>query len=220
MTAQLAEVSDWIACDIRKAAVANALACVDLRAADPNTHDALLALLGPPPRGGAWDLAHAYHYDAATGQTRGVSTCGLVAVGLLRRVIDLSMWDGPYREWPTPYRGLDVVSALSQLGITLGARRPAGEPSAPGDVICIRPGGPMTTHVLTVVARETGTLISVDGGQVDGSIEDWRGLQRTRLCRRVESALRVVWSLDIDRLAAALPRATWLVPVGADIALQ
>ena len=209
----MTEVLDWIDCDIRLAMVANADACSDLRAADPATCDEFRALLGPPARGLEWDLAHAYSY--ANGVTHGVSTCGLVAAGLLRRVIDLSAWDAPYREWAHPYHGLDVVSALGELGLACDARRVAGDRPQPGDVVCIGEG--LATHVMTAIAWDGGTLVSVDGGQVDEPSDDPRGLQRTRTCRRGWSRLSIVWVLDLDRLAATLPRASWTVPDGADI---
>jgi hypothetical protein len=199
--------------DVRRAMLANALSVTDLRAAIQEQEPKFRALLGPAPLNARWDLSRPFRCTrTATGGylTEGVSTCGLVCSGLLRRVIDLSAWSGSYWDWKAPYHRLDVVSALTQLGHETGARRPAGERARPGDPVCI--GSGLQTHVLTAAGWNGEYLLSVDGGQIDDAAH--RFLQRTRACKRLWDALRVAWVLDLDVLARKLPLATWTLPVG------
>jgi len=157
------------------------------------------------PRGAKWDLEHPFSVKQVDGkwQTTGVSTCGLVAVGILCRAgVPLSWMSDPYWRWGDPqkpnggaYRGLDVVSCLSLLGSSLGARRTAGVYPQPGDIVCI--GNGLATHVLTVVSVDGYYVWSVDGGQVDQS-DGY--LQCVKLLRRDWRGLRVQWVLDPTRL--------------------
>lgn len=168
--------------------------------------EAFAALL---PQAATWReaLRVPYRYDASTGRTSGVSTCGLVAVGILIRAGIHLPWDQePYWRWSDPVRhtvlrGLDVVSCLSQLGISAGARRPSEVYPQPGDVVCI--GSGLRTHVLTVVSVDGHYVWSVDGGQV----EPTKGLQCVKLLRRDWRGIRVQWVLD--------PSALWLLDPAA-----
>jgi hypothetical protein len=150
--------------DMRKVMVANALAIRDIEAGDPRTIGLFQDLLGPP---GYWPLNKPY------GQG-GISTCAMVALGLLRRLgaDNVDIRDG-YAD--------DIGSGLN-VAINWARRlmpRPAwirfipGLQPEPGDIIQVL--GPM--HVATCIGWETapdGTLlcVSVDGGQVGA-----RGLQ-------------------------------------------
>ena len=161
------------------------------------------------PRGAKWDLARpfAVKRDGTKFATVGVSTCGLIAVGILCRAgVPLSWMSDQYWRWQDPqlpdrgaYRGLDVVSCLSLLGARLGARRAAGVYPEPGDIVCI--GNGLATHVLTVVSGDGHYVWSVDGGQVDQA----NGyLQCVKLLRRDWRGLRVQWALDSSELARRL----------------
>lgn len=184
---------------VRDRMVSEALSVQGYRAADPQMLPLFRELLGP----GSWDLARPYQCTrTADGgyRTSGVSTCGLVAAGLLRRVVSLP-WDGfPYWHYPAPYAGLDIVSALSLLGQLTGSRRAAGQRPVPGDAVCI--GSGLSTHVFTVVDDDGRTITSIDGGAVDDAAHGF--LQRVRLTRRQWPGPRVVWVLDLDRLHAVL----------------
>lgn len=157
------------------------------------------------PRGARWDLARpfAVKKDGAKIATVGVSTCGLIAIGILCRAgVPLTWMEDQYWRWQDPqapdrgaYRGLDVVSCLSLLGSRLGARRAAGVYPQPGDVCCI--GGGLATHILTVVSVDGHYVWSVDGGQVDQA-EGY--LQCVKLIRRDWRGLRVQWVIDPSRL--------------------
>jgi hypothetical protein len=189
--------------DIRNRIVSEAMACEDYRAAIPETRQQFRDLLGPPPKGASWDLSVPFSCRKVDGKyiTRGVSTCGLVAAGILRRAGFRLPWSGyPYWQAPAPYRGLDIVSCLSQLGAMTKARGPAGERPEPGDVVCI--GSGLATHVLTVVGWEGDVMVSVDGGQVDAAAHSY--LQRVKVCRRKWGVPRIVWVLDAVELYAAL----------------
>ena len=193
--------------EIRDRIVSEAMACVGYSAADPDTRDAFRDLLGPPPKGASWDLSRPFRVTrTATGgyMTQGVSTCGLVAAGILRRALFRLPWNGsPYWQAPAPYRGLDIVSCLTLLGQRTGARRPAGERPEEGDVVCI--GSGLATHVLTVVGWEDDVMVSVDGGQVEPAARGY--LQCVRICRRRWGVPRVVWVMDTVQVYAALEAA-------------
>ena len=188
---------------LRMVATANALSIRDARAAIDM--EAFRALLPPAGRGAVWDLSRPFSCRKVDGkyQTRGVSTCGLVASGLLSRVVKLPWEHSPYWQYPAPYVGLDIVSCLSLLGSKTSSRR-KGRP-LPGDVVCI--GSGLVTHVLTCTGWDGDYLLSVDGGQVDDAAHGY--LQRVKLCRRHWPSLRVVWVLDLERLAQACARAEW-----------
>lgn len=178
--------------------VQEALAVQDLRAAIDR--DAFRELLGPPPRGAAWDIDRPFSCKKVGTRyvTQGVSTCGLVSSEIMARAGVPLPWNGcPYWESPGPYRGLDIVSELSLLGQLTGTRCSAPQP---GFVACI--GSGLGTHVLTIVGVDGDTVTSVDGGQID----DWahKYLQRVKLCTRQWSSKRVNWIIDTERLQQAL----------------
>lgn len=170
--------------------------------------DAFRALLGPPPKGSKWDLSVPFSCRLVDGHyvTRGVSSCGLVAVGILRMAGMPLPFTGPYWRWPPPYTGLDVVSALSRLGQIAACVRAPGAMPVPGDMVCI--GSSLSTHVFTVVDWDGSTMISVDGGQIDDTAHGY--MQRVKVCRRGWPR-QIVWCIDVDRLLASLQGASPVV---------
>jgi hypothetical protein len=181
--------------EIRDRIVSAALEVADYRAACDEAQ--FRELLGTPPRGATWDLARPYRFvrlDSGGFRTEGTSCCGLVAVGILRRAGIALPFVGDYWRWPG-FEGLDVVSALSKLGLDAGARK-TGRPEA-GDVVCI--GSSLSTHVFCCIGWEGEVCVSVDGGQVDDTAH--RYLQRVRVCRRPWPR-PVVWVIDAVSLAA------------------
>lgn len=180
--------------------VSQAMLVKDLRAAIDT--QLFRDLLGPAPQGAKWDLGVPFSCKIVNGKyvTRGVSTCGLVAAGILRNAGVALPWNG-YSYWasPRPYRGLDIVSELTLLGQLSFAR--VGKP-LPGCVACI--GSGLGTHVLTIVDVQGDTVTSVDGGQIDDYAHGY--LQRVKLCTRQWSAKRVAWIIDPSRIGT-----TWTV---------
>ncbi len=148
--------------DRRKALIANALSVVDLEAGDPERKPLFEELLGPVQ--GRWDLGRPYKYvNLGDGKfrTEGVSTCGLVAEGLQRRVgLDLAALYAPF----VPGH---AVSRMVQFATTCKAWRAPGPDRRPrpGDYLVVGRG--LATHVRTVIGWDGDTCISVDGGQVD-----------------------------------------------------
>lgn len=211
--------------DLRQAAIANALWATNLRCADPTQQPLFRTLIGKPGRYHGtpvpWDLDHMFRLPKQGKPGQGVSSCGIIGSGLLDRLIALP-WAGCwYWEYPKPYRlanggGMDIVSCLGLLGDRCGAKRARGERGRPGDPFCM--GSGYATHVGTIIDDDGTYLWSVDGGQIDSIKDDpsGRALQRTRTVKRLWDAIPLVWVLDLEKLAAKLPRATWVVPEGWD----
>jgi len=163
--------------DMRRASISNAISIIGVEAADPRTRPIFEDLLGPP-RGG-WGL------DKPYGQG-GVSTCSMVALGLLRRLgVDcLDIMDGYADDIGTGFRvarnfGLQLLPRPAWVTPTHDMR------PEPGDMIDLRPraGGDPSNHTETVIGwEETGgqlMVVAVAGGQVGQ-----RGLQAIRKVRR------------------------------------
>ncbi len=164
--------------DMRKAMVANALSVIDVEAGDPRTRPILDDLLGPP-RGGWW-------LDKPYG-AGGVSTCSMVALGLLRRlgVACPDIMDGYADDIGSGFR---VARDFGRMLLP----RPAwilpihGLRPDPGCVIDLRPkpgARDPSNHTEVVVGwEELGgqtQIVCVAGGQVGV-----RGLQAIHLVRR------------------------------------
>lgn len=150
--------------DMNRAMVANALSVRDVEAGDPRTRSILEDLLGPP-RGG-WAL----HKPFGAG---GVSTCSMVARGLLERLgAALASVRAPY----VPGAGLSHVRRDAR------ALRPrpawitpiAGMLPAPGSIVDLKPrpnARDRSNHTETIVCWKQapdGALLyeAIAGGQV------------------------------------------------------
>lgn len=170
--------------ELREAFIWEALSAVGLEAGNPKTRAAFEQLLGPVPGGGRWDLDRPFRMwrDKVTGKwrTEGISTCAMVAVGLMRRMQP----DAP--AVMAPYHAGDGLEDLIRFAKECGAwqepvrgsdLRPEG-----GDIIQVV--DPM--HVLAGVRWNGDLLTSVDGGQ-----RGLKGLQAVKQCERL-------WHYDDD----------------------
>lgn len=159
--------------DMREVMRANALSVVGLHGGTRETVDLFQHLLGPSTswRYGIWPLAKPYGAG-------GISTCAMVALGLLRRAgADCEdIRDGYHDDLGT---GLRVAKSWAR-SLT---PRPAWIMPIPG----LRPGvgdvvqvlGPM--HVATVIGWDGDVCVTVDGGQAHPD----DGLQCIAVRRRV-----------------------------------
>ena len=161
--------------DMRQIMVANALSTVGLHGGTPETVEAFQRLLGPSTDGryGIWPLDKPYGRG-------GMSTCAMVALGLLRRagVACPDIRDGYHDDMGSGLRvAIDFARGLMPRPAWI--RFIPGLLPQPGDVVQLL--APM--HALTVVGWEEkgGVLqcVSVDGGQVGAD-----GLQAIHVCRR------------------------------------
>ena len=179
--------------DIRRAVVANALSIVNVQASD-STRPILEELLGPVR--GRWDLDRPFRCWQENGKwkTQGISTCGLVAEGLWRRV----QVDAPWL-WQDYVSGKAIERAVTFAKQCEAWVRPGdGRVPRPGEYVVI--GSGLGTHALTCIDWEGDTLVSVDGGQVGA-----RGLQAIHVCRRpwkddALGARRIVGWVDPEML--------------------
>jgi len=152
---------------LRKAIVANAYSMVGVSAYQP-TRKLFEGILGKKKY--AWDLDRPFKAKLVNGKwvTEGVSTCGLVARGLWRRMnVDMQALyenyiDGTalsaeiifarkHKAWQAPWKDMSIQPEL-------------------GDYVIV--GSGLATHALTAVAwkgEEIPTLVSVDGGQITGA---------------------------------------------------
>jgi hypothetical protein len=167
------------------------------------------------PKGAYWDLAKPFRCwkENGTYKTQGVSTCGLIALGIIGRVLEsmgISMpWmTEKYWDWTDPlgandkaYNDLDVVSCLTMLGLATQSRRPKGVYPQSGDMVCI--GSGTATHVFTVVSTDGHYVWSVDGGAVD---TEHGNLQCVRLTKRDWRGLRVNWIINTTELVRKLSK--------------
>lgn len=143
--------------------IANALSVCDLEAAVPADRSVLEDLLGPP-RGG-WRLDRPYGAG-------GVSTCSMVALGLLRRLgVDSPEILAPYQ----PGTGLRAARrfAGSLRPRSAWIRPQSGLRPMPGDVIDYRPipgGRDQSNHTEIVIGwtQRGGAdlVVAIAGGQV------------------------------------------------------
>lgn len=172
----LVEVDYFPGLWMRKAMIANALSIIGLHGGDRNTVDAFQRLLGPSVTGkyGIWPLDRPYNGTPYGG----ISTCAMVALGLLRRLgVDCAdIRDGYHDDMGS---GLNVAKSWAKRLSPPGWLRPSsGVLPEPGDIVQLL--SPM--HVLTVVDWEiaadgTPLCVSVDGGK--------EGLDRLQMIKRV-----------------------------------
>jgi len=149
---------------LRKALIANAYSIIDVSAI--NQRQIFEEILGPIH--GKWDLDRPFHVYQSNGRwiTEGISTCGLVALGLWRRMnVDMSSLYQPYI----------FGTAVSSI-VGFAKKNNAWQPAWKGPLSDLHPqfgdcciiGQDINTHVLTTVGYSDGNntqLISVDGGQ-------------------------------------------------------
>lgn len=172
--------------DIRRAFVANALSIGDastfgsdipyagigLEAGNPATRQAFEKLLGP----GRWALDIPFRQWVENGRTKteGISTCAMVALGLLRRMqVDCEdILDGYMDDIGT---GLHVAIKYAK---SVGAWQTPILGLRPQPGVILQVVKPM--HVLTVIGWDGDYLISADGGQTGR-----RGLQACSIRRRL-----------------------------------
>jgi len=156
---------------MRKIIVANAMSMKNIGASNKETIKMFENILGPI--NGVWDLKRPFRVWKENGKwkTQGVSTCGLVARGIWRRV-GVNM--------PEIYKNYNFGMAMIEEQKFCRAVKPRsawhtpkyndGIFPLPGDYIII--GSGLGTHNLTCIGWDGDTLISIDGGRVDS-----RGLQ-------------------------------------------
>ena len=154
--------------NVRKLIVANALSVVGISASNEETYKMFENLLGPTSS--YWDLKRPFKVWQEKGKwkTQGISTCGLVARGIWRRV-GVNM--------PKIYNNYNFGMAMIEEQIFCRSKSAWHVPlkndnilPSPGDYIVI--GSGLLTHNLTCIELCKNKLISVDGGRVDN-----KGLQ-------------------------------------------
>ena len=152
---------------LRLALIANAYSIINVAASNPNTKQIFEDLLGPS--NGPFDLNRPFKVYQKNGKwiTEGVSTCGLVARGLWRRMnVDMPAL---YK----PYISGTAVSSIVEFAKKNGAwQTNKGLDLRPNPADCVIVGENLNTHVLTAINWGDGNnpqLISVDGGRTDST---------------------------------------------------
>ena len=154
------------ATNMRKMFVANALSVVGTKASNPNTYNKFEKLLGPTIS--YWDLKRPFRVYHKNGklQTEGVSTCGLVARGIWRRMgVDMPKI---YKNYNFGMAMIDEQNFCKSLKPKSAWHTPVKDDGIlplPGDYIII--GSGLMTHNITCVGFDGDNLVSVDGGRVE-----------------------------------------------------
>jgi len=159
--------------------VANALSIVGISASKPETYKMFEDLLGPTK--GVWDLKRPFKVWQEKGQwkTQGVSTCGLVARGIWRRVgVDMDKIYKNYNSGMAMIEEQTFCRAVKPRSVWYVPAKDSETVPLPGDYIIIGTG--LGTHNITCVGWNGDKLISVDGGRVDKKT----GLQCIELVER------------------------------------
>lgn len=162
--------------DLKKAIIANAYSIVDIGA--KNKRNVFEQILGPI--NGKWDLDRPFKMWQENGQwkTQGVSTCGLVARGLWRRLkVDFPALYSPIVPGTVISAEISFANSVKPYGAYQIPTKDNSKLPSPGDYMIIGTGG--GTHVLTVIDVNSNKITSVDGGQTDSS-----GLQCVKLVER------------------------------------
>jgi len=187
----------------RAVIIANAQSMLYLSAwpGDPAARAEFEDILGPVGPGQYWDLDRPFHVNA-DGPTYGVSTCGLVVRGNMRRsgVDDPTLYE--------PYEPGSAFSSASGRGFIDFARRygawKVDGNYSPGCYIVI--GSGLMTHTFTCIELTDTQIIGADGGSID---KDHGSLQYINRSVRDISSLQYVGHVDPDTLPF---RPTCLVP--------
>jgi hypothetical protein len=139
-----------------------------LSASNPVELIVIADLCGPLSPGLRWPLD--VPYQTVDGKTKGISTCGLVAEGILRKL------GCPVPAFHRPYVFGSSIRRTIEAAQARGNWCTDGAPEL-GDLVVLGPGG--NPHALTVVGIDGDTYESVDGGQTDS-----HGLQAVRFRSR------------------------------------
>lgn len=154
---------------LTKAIIANALSTENISASNINLRKTFENLLGPI--NGKWDLDRKFQITTINNKTttQGISTCGLVAEGLWRRMnIDFPSLYNPYAFGTAISRSISFAKSIKPRS---AFQTPEDNlKPEPGDYVIIGSGN--STHAFTAIGWEDDYLISIDGGQTD-----YRGLQ-------------------------------------------
>lgn len=159
------------ALDMQRAMIANALSIVGFHGGDIATRTPFQSLLGPPYR---WPLRVPFRQwvdEDGKIQTEGVSTCAMVALGLLRR---LAVDCKNIRDGYDVGSGLGVAIAYARSvhawqDAIAGLRPPLGA------IVQVTP-----MHVAIVIGHRGSVIDTVEGGQVHPR----DGLQCVAKCSR------------------------------------
>ena len=149
---------------LTKAIIANALSTENISASNINLRKTFENLLGPI--NGKWDLDRKFQITTIDNKiaTQGISTCGLVAEGLWRRMnIDLSSLYKPYIFGTAISRSINFAKSIKPRSAFQTPEE--GLKPEPGDYVIIGSGN--STHAFTCINWEDDYLISIDGGQAD-----------------------------------------------------
>lgn len=152
--------------EVRKMIVANAYSIVGINASNQDTYKIFEELLGPV--NGFWDLKRPFKVWKENGKwkTQGVSTCGLVARGIWRRVgVDMPKIYKNYNHGMAMIEEQNFCRAVKPRSCWHSPSKDDGILPIPGDYIII--GSGLGTHNITCVGLKDDKLISVDGGRVD-----------------------------------------------------
>jgi len=150
----------------RQIIVANALSIVGISAAKSETYKMFEDLLGPVSS--YWDLKRPFKVWKENGKwkTEGISTCGVVARGIWRRVgIDMPRIYQNYIFGMAMIDERNFCRFLKPRSVWHTPSKNDGMVPLPGDYIII--GSGLSTHNITCVGWNGDKLISVDGGRVD-----------------------------------------------------
>lgn len=135
---------------------------IGVQAGEPSTHVRFVEILGIPPVGQSWEPMLATPFSLTENpdgsfRTTGVSTCALVARGILR---EAGVLDPTFEQPYVPASAIaDLVGFAKENGALYinGQRMPE-----PSDVLVVNNGG----HVCTVVEDLGDSFLTVDGGLV------------------------------------------------------
>lgn len=147
---------------LRKVVVSYAKKFDGLSAANYEDLARFRQLLGPLPGNTRWDLERPF--DASGPRVVGVSTCGLVAEGILREL------GAPIEALTKPYVNGTSISRIIIAAQKRGIWKREGLPDI-GDYVVL---GPVDNpHAFTLIALGVERWLTLDGGQ----IEPTQGLQ-------------------------------------------
>lgn len=166
----------------------NAYYAANLRAGVPDERELFRKMLGDGPAKGDFDLDNGFQITAS-GQTRGVSTCGLVGGQIWTMSGAKVPWNGQ------PYKFGTAVSRIYAWATREKIWKPGHVLPNLGDIIIIGRG--IREHVAIWIDIQDNMVWTVDGGQVDRQHpgENKVGLQRISHVSRSLSCDDSDWQL-------------------------